>query len=77
MSFASILRELVDDCGAIGAILMSSDGISDRRVRHRRPLPAGPLSEEFAAVGVEFGRILEEVRKASDRPWAPVPCRRP
>ena len=66
MSFRSILRSLVEECGGgVGAILMSTDGIPiDEFVTDR--VPAGPLREEFGTAGVEFGRILEEIRKAAD-----------
>jgi predicted regulator of Ras-like GTPase activity (Roadblock/LC7/MglB family) len=30
------------------------------------PAPEGPLAEDIAIAGVEFGRILDEIRKASD-----------
>lgn len=66
MSFRSILRSLVEECGGgVGAILMSSDGIPiDEFVTDR--VPTGPLRDEFGTAGVEFGRILEEIRKAAD-----------
>jgi len=67
VSFRSILRELVENCsGGVGAILMSSDGIPiDEYVAADR-VPEGPLRDEFGTAGVEFGRILEEIRKAAD-----------
>lgn len=66
MSFGTILRRLVEDCGGgVGAILMSSDGIPIEEYVTAR-VPEGPLREEFGAAGVEFGRILEEMRKAAD-----------
>jgi predicted regulator of Ras-like GTPase activity (Roadblock/LC7/MglB family) len=65
MSFASILRTIVDECGGgLGAALMGNDGIPIEQVvatgRDRT------LEEDVAAAGVEFGRILDEVRKAAD-----------
>lgn len=66
MSFSTILRRLVEDCGGgVGAILMSSDGIPIEEYVTDR-VPDGPLREEFGTAGVEFGRILEEMRKAAD-----------
>jgi predicted regulator of Ras-like GTPase activity (Roadblock/LC7/MglB family) len=52
MSFAETLRSIVDGCGGgIAAALMGRDGI---------------LIEDVGVAGVEFGRIVDEVRKASD-----------
>jgi predicted regulator of Ras-like GTPase activity (Roadblock/LC7/MglB family) len=66
MSFASLLREIVEDCaGGIGAVLMGNDGIPIEQVLVR-PAPDGPLRVEIGTAGVEFGRILDEIRKASD-----------
>jgi predicted regulator of Ras-like GTPase activity (Roadblock/LC7/MglB family) len=63
MSFEPTLHEMIEGCpGALGIALMGSDGI--------------PVAEAVAqgaeggdvvgGAGVEFGRILDEVRKASD-----------
>jgi len=72
MSFASVLRSIVDECGGgVGAALLGSDGIAIEQVE-ARALPASfagdaaGVAEEVAALGVEFGRILEEARKAAD-----------
>ena len=66
MSFISILQEIVNGCGGgLGAALMGSDGIPIEEVAVSRA-PDGPLTEDIAIAGVEFGRILEEIRKASD-----------
>ena len=66
MSFAAILQEIVDGCGGgIGAVLMGNDGIPIEQAV-TAPLPAGPLSEDIGTAGVEFTRILDEIRKASD-----------
>ncbi len=65
MSFDSLLREMVDGCGAIGAALMGSDGIPIAQVLASGDSD-GSLSEDIATAGVEFGRILEDTRKASD-----------
>jgi predicted regulator of Ras-like GTPase activity (Roadblock/LC7/MglB family) len=71
MSFTSALRSIVDESGGgIGAALMGSDGIAIDQVEASAPPVAlggeGGLAEEIAALGVEFGRILDEARKAAD-----------
>jgi predicted regulator of Ras-like GTPase activity (Roadblock/LC7/MglB family) len=66
MSFASILRSIVDECGGgLGAALMGNDGIPIDQVMASAPA-ASPLGDDVGAAGVEFGRILDEIRKASD-----------
>ncbi len=66
MSFAGPLREIVEGCGGgIGAVLMGNDGIPIEQVVSA-PVPEGPLTEDLAIAGVEFGRILDDIRKASD-----------
>jgi predicted regulator of Ras-like GTPase activity (Roadblock/LC7/MglB family) len=66
MSFEEILRGIVDRCsGALGAALMGTDGISIEQVS-AGALPSGALAEDLGNAGVEFGRILDDVRKASD-----------
>ena len=66
MSFASILQEIVEECGGgIGAALMGEDGIPIELVLATRG--SVPMSsEDIGTAGVEFGRILAEMRKASD-----------
>jgi predicted regulator of Ras-like GTPase activity (Roadblock/LC7/MglB family) len=66
MSFRSILRDIVEECGGgIGAVLMGVDGIAiDEYVRGSAP--TGPLQDDIATAGVEFSRILDEIAKASD-----------
>jgi len=66
MSFRSILRSIVEECGGgLGAVLMGVDGIPiDEYVTDR--IPEGPLQEDIGSAGVEFSRILEEIRKAAD-----------
>ena len=66
MSFASILQEIVEECGGgIGAALMGEDGIPIEQVLANGGSGKMP-SEDIATAGVEFGRILAEMRKASD-----------
>jgi predicted regulator of Ras-like GTPase activity (Roadblock/LC7/MglB family) len=66
MSFAALLREIVDGCGGgIGAALMGNDGIAIEQVTASEPTQS-PLSDDIATAGTEFGRILEEIRKAAD-----------
>ena len=71
MSFTAALRSIVNESGGgIGAALMGSDGIAIDQVEASDPSISlggeGGLGEEVAALGVEFGRILEEARKAAD-----------
>ncbi|MCG8588648.1 MAG: hypothetical protein MJE66_05090 [Proteobacteria bacterium] len=64
MSFDSILRSILDECGGgIGAALMGVDGIPIEQVQNRGQ---SGLSEDIGTAGVEFGRILQEIHKASD-----------
>lgn len=66
MSFDAILSEIVEGCsGCAGAVLMGSDGIPIAEVVTDQ-VPEGPLAEEIGTAGVEFTRILEEIRKAAD-----------
>jgi predicted regulator of Ras-like GTPase activity (Roadblock/LC7/MglB family) len=69
MSFRSILRE--HRRGVRRRTRRRADGRrrhSDRGVRHR-PDSEGPLQEDVGSAGVEFSRILDEIRKAADA-WA-------
>ncbi len=60
MSFAEILRTIVEQCGGgLGAALMGNDGIPIEEY-------TSETSVEVATAGVEFGRILMDIRKASD-----------
>jgi predicted regulator of Ras-like GTPase activity (Roadblock/LC7/MglB family) len=65
MAFTPLLRAIVDGCrGGLGAVLMGFDGMPIEEV-----LAAGApetTSDALAAAGVEFGRILAEMRKAAD-----------
>jgi predicted regulator of Ras-like GTPase activity (Roadblock/LC7/MglB family) len=66
MSFAEMLREIVEGCGGgIGAALMGNDGIPIEQVT-AGGAARGPLGEDIATAGTEFGRILEDTRKAAD-----------
>ena len=66
MSFQAILRDIVENCGGgIGVALMGNDGIPIDQVLCSSDA-ARTLEEEFGAAGVEFGRILDEIRKASN-----------
>jgi predicted regulator of Ras-like GTPase activity (Roadblock/LC7/MglB family) len=66
MSFRKVLRTIVEECGGgLGAVLMGADGIPiDEYVTDR--VPEGPLAEDIGNAGVEFSRILDEIRKAAD-----------
>jgi len=72
MNFAAILRILADECGGgIGAALLGSDGIPIEQVQATSLPPsvtADPetLEDDLSAIGVEFGRVMDEARKASD-----------
>ena len=66
MSFASILQEIVDGCGGgLAAALMGADGIPIEQVEASGEDRESP-SNGIDVLGVEFGRILDEMRKASD-----------
>jgi predicted regulator of Ras-like GTPase activity (Roadblock/LC7/MglB family) len=63
MSFAPLLREIVENCGGgIAVSLMQSDGIPVEEVT----LDDAALPDGIETAGAEFGRILGEIRKASD-----------
>jgi predicted regulator of Ras-like GTPase activity (Roadblock/LC7/MglB family) len=64
MSFDTILRQVLSDCpGALGAALMGSDGLP---IAEASAPAAGAAGDEVSLLGVEFGRILDEARKAAD-----------
>ena len=66
MSFETTLARIVDDCGGgLAAALMGIDGIPIAQVE-AADVPRSSRLDDIAVAGVEFGRILEEVRKASD-----------
>jgi predicted regulator of Ras-like GTPase activity (Roadblock/LC7/MglB family) len=72
MNFETILRTIVDECGGgIGASLMGNDGIPIEEVTASKSPGASPAGEfghpvEVGTAGVEFGRILIDIRRASD-----------
>lgn len=64
MSFEPTLQKMIEACpGALGIALMGSDGIPVAEISAGADDAA---SEVVGGAGVEFGRILDEVRKASD-----------
>ena len=66
MTFAAMLHEIVEGCsGVIGAALMGNDGVPIEEVMSEDAWQSGH-GEEIGNAGVEFGRILDEIRKASD-----------
>jgi len=66
MSFSDLLTKIVEECGGgIGVALMGADGIAIDQQMASAPSVALD-AEEVGAAGVEFGRILDAIRKASD-----------
>ncbi len=66
MSFEPTLEKMIDGCsGAIGVALMGTDGVAVAEFQAQNP-DLGVLDGEVSAAGIEFGRILDEMRKASD-----------
>jgi len=66
MNFEPVLRKMIDGVpGALGIALMGSDGIPIAEL-YAPDAGAAASDGEVGAAGVEFGRILDEVRKASD-----------
>ena len=66
MSFAEILRTIVDGCsGCLGASLMGNDGIAIEEYAAESS-HGSALHGDVGTAGVEFSRILDEIRKASD-----------
>ena len=72
MSFEAILRTIVEGCGGgIGAALMGNDGIPIEEFTAAKA-PNSPMAGdsgqpvEVSIAGVEFGRILMDIRRASD-----------
>ena len=66
MNFEPVLRKMIDGVpGALGIALMGSDGIPIAEC-YAPGADAAAEGGEVGAAGVAFGRILDEVRKASD-----------
>ena len=64
MSFERILSDIVNESpGALGAALMGSDGIPIAQVAADGA--HSDVAEDVSVLGIEFGRILEEMRKAA------------
>jgi len=68
MSFETILQSIVDECGGgCGAALMGFDGVAIASVGPSAgPLADDPLRGDVTNAGIEFGRVLGEMTKASD-----------
>jgi predicted regulator of Ras-like GTPase activity (Roadblock/LC7/MglB family) len=68
MSFETVLQAIVDECGGgRSAALMGLDGIAIAEVRASAGIDADdPLDGDVTSAGIEFGRILGEMTKASD-----------
>ena len=72
MNFEAILRTIVEECGGgIGAALMGNDGIPIEEFTASKSSgssPAGELGQpvDVGTAGIEFGRILLDIRRASD-----------
>lgn len=63
MSFESVLGQVLNECpGALGVALMGSDGIPIAQVAASSPRDVG---DEVSLLGIEFGRLLDEARKAA------------
>jgi predicted regulator of Ras-like GTPase activity (Roadblock/LC7/MglB family) len=72
MNFETILRTIVEGCGGgIGAALMGNDGIPIEEFTASQAPSASSARAldhpvEVGIAGVEFGRILTDIRRASD-----------
>jgi predicted regulator of Ras-like GTPase activity (Roadblock/LC7/MglB family) len=68
MSFQTILQSIVDECGGgLSAALMGLDGIPIEQVRVSGQIDReDPLRGDVTNAGVEFGRIIGDMTKASD-----------
>jgi len=66
MSFHAILESILSEAnGGIGIALMGTDGIPIEQVQGGAASRA-VLGDDVGTAGAEFGRILDEIRKASD-----------
>jgi len=68
MSFEEILQSIVDESGGgCGAALMGLDGVAIATVSPSTGIAGDdPLEGDVTNAGIEFGRILGEMTKASD-----------
>ena len=68
MSFESILQTIVDECGGgRSAALMGLDGIAIAEAHASAGVDSDdPLKGDVTNAGIEFGRILGDMTKASD-----------
>ncbi len=68
MSFEKILQTIVDESGGgRSAALMGLDGIAVAEVRATDgPDDDDPMGGDVTRAGIEFGRVLGEMEKASD-----------
>ena len=68
MSFETILQTIVDECGGgRSAALMGIDGIAVAEARASTGIDADdPLQGDVTSAGIEFGRIIGDMTKASD-----------
>ena len=68
MSFESILQSIVDECGGgYGIALMGLDGIAiAQALPSGGPVDGDPLEGDVTTAGIEFGRIVADMVKASD-----------
>lgn len=67
MSFERLLQSIVDDCGGgLAAALMGLDGIAITQVTATDPPADDPFDGDVGPAGVEFGRLIADVAKASD-----------
>jgi predicted regulator of Ras-like GTPase activity (Roadblock/LC7/MglB family) len=72
MNFEAILRTIVEECGGgVGAALMGNDGIPIEEFTASQSAGSSAAGEvgqpvEVGTAGVEFGRILLDIRRASD-----------
>jgi predicted regulator of Ras-like GTPase activity (Roadblock/LC7/MglB family) len=68
MSFETILQSIVDECGGgCGAALMGLDGVAIATVGPTAGVEEDdPMGGDVTNAGIEFGRILGDMTKASD-----------